>query len=127
MGTPCACSYAAIVFTYFERVNIPPSFKDNLLLYLRFINDIFIVWKDNASNPNVLNLFKDKLNNQCKLDWITDDRKSEVNFLDITVKLNKISGNITTNTFQKKMNLFLYIPAHSTHPPGLIKALLLAT
>jgi len=33
-------------------------------------------------------------------------------------------GNISTKTFQKKMDLFLYIPPHSSHPPGLMKSLI---
>ena len=34
MGTPCACKYATIVFAYFERTDIIPSFKNNFLLYI---------------------------------------------------------------------------------------------
>ena len=33
-------------------------------------------------------------------------------------------GHISTKKFQKKMNLFLYIPPHSSHPPGLMKSLI---
>ena len=50
IGTPCACNYATIVFAYYERTSILPKFKNHLLIYLRFIDDIFIVWKDSTSS-----------------------------------------------------------------------------
>ena len=31
-------------------------------------------------------------------------------------------GNLITKTYQTPMNLFLYIPPHSVHPPGLMKS-----
>ena len=34
MGTPCACNYATIVFAYYKRTQILPTFKKNLLLYV---------------------------------------------------------------------------------------------
>ena len=43
IGTPCAYNYATIVFTYFKRANILPTFKSSFLLFLRFIDNIFIV------------------------------------------------------------------------------------
>ena len=33
------------------------------------------------------------------------------------------NGRITTKTYQKAMNLYLYIPSHSAHPPGMIKGM----
>ena len=89
MGTPCACNYATIVFAYFERTRILPAFKSNFLLYIRFIDNISIVWKDFPTSPIASGLFKKSLNDQCKLKWKTVDKPTELDFLDITIKLNK--------------------------------------
>ena len=63
MGTPCACNYATIVFAYYERTQILPTFKKNLLLYVRYIDDIFTVWKDFPSEPHAFDSFKRTLTN----------------------------------------------------------------
>ena len=123
VGTPCACNYATIVFAYYERTSIIPHFKQNLLLYLRYIDDIFVVWKDLESDPNAFDRFKNELDNQCNLTWITEDRSYKTNFLDLTIEVDRYTNSFTTRTYQKASNLFLYIPAHSAHPPGLIKGL----
>ena len=44
MGTICAPSYANIFMDHFERKFIYPFIKTFLLIYLRFIDDIFFIW-----------------------------------------------------------------------------------
>ena len=123
MGTPTATSYATIYFAYFERTDLIPRFKNNLLFYDRFIDDIFGVWINPSPNSNDFEVFKQHLNNLCNLKWKTEKLSTKTNFLDITVNLDRKQGKFKFNTFQKAMNLFLYIPAHSSHPPGLIKSI----
>ena len=45
------------------------------------------------------------------------------NFLDITITIE--NGKIETKLFEKLLNLYLYIPPHSAHPPGVLKGLVL--
>ena len=123
MGTPVACIYAILFFAYYERTILLRKYKKNLLLYVRQIDDIFGIWIENKDNPNAWEDFQQDLNSACKLEWTTTPLSKSVDFLDITIMLDK-KGNISTKTFQKKMNLFLYIPPHSSHPPGLMKSLI---
>ena len=123
MGTPCACIYATIFFAWFEREFILQKYKDNLLFYKRQIDDIFGIWIDNPDNPNQWQQFNNDLNNYCKLQWNTEKLSKKVNFLDLTIWIDE-QGKIQYCTFQKPMNLFLYIPAHSAHPPGVLKSLI---
>jgi len=44
---------------------------------------------------------------------------TSVDFLDLTLTIE--GSRIVTKTFQKKMNLYLYLPAASAHPEGCIK------
>ena len=46
----------------------------------------------------------------------TENLSKKVNFLDLTITINQ-NGYISTKTYQKEMNLLLYIPSHSAHPP----------
>ena len=122
MGTSCACVYATIFFAYYERTSLLPMFKDNLVVYVRYIDDIFLVWKETQNSP--FKNFTTSLNNQCKLTWVTEKLSTSVNFLDLAITLDHNAGRFWTRTYQKDMNLFLYIPALSAYPPGLLKSLI---
>ena len=56
-----------------------------------------------------------------KLTWSTDDPVQSVVFLDMTVSIKK--GRLATETYQKPMNLYLYLPPTSNHPPKMTKAI----
>ena len=122
MGTPVACMYAILFFGYFERTTIQRKYANNLLFYRRQIDDVLGIWIDTPDCPDSWTRFKHDMNNTCKLDWTFVERTNSVNFLDLTISIDPL-GNISTKTFQKSMNLFLYIPPHSAHPPGLMKSL----
>ena len=124
MGTSCACIYATIFFAYFERKILLPKYKKNLLFYKQKIDNIFGVWVANPENPNAWNEFQNDLNNLSNLEWNTDELSGTVNFLDLTLWIDKKSNNIQYSTYQKPMNLFLYIPQHSASPPGLLNSLI---
>ena len=122
MGTPVACIYAILFFAYFKRTILLRKYKKNLLLYVCQIDDIFGIWADDPNNLNDWGDFKNDLNNASKLEWDTTSLRTSVDFLDITITLGD-DGTLSTKTFQKAENLFLYIPPHSSHPPGLMKSL----
>ena len=124
MGTSCACTYATIFFAWYERTDILERFKRNIILYLHFIDDTLLLWRNLPYEPNNVNRFKDNLNGQSKLKWKTEDLSTKTNVLDLTIMLDRKSGKCVTRTYQKSMNLFLYIPASSAHPSGLLKILI---
>ena len=117
MGTPVACICASLFFAYYERTTLLRKYKKNLLLFVRQIDDIFGIWIEDVDHPNAWEDFKRDLNYVCKLDWKTTPLSRKVDFLDITICLSP-TGEITTRTFQKAMNLFVYIPPHSSHLPS---------
>ena len=45
MGTIYTPSYANQFMAQFEEKHIYPYIKDMLFLYLRYVDDIFIIWK----------------------------------------------------------------------------------
>ena len=55
--------------------------------------------------------------------WNTERLSKQSNFLDLTITIEN-DGSISTRTYQKPMNLFLYIPANSAHPPGQLQSLI---
>jgi hypothetical protein len=66
--------------------------------------------------------FKTTLNQFGSLCWIVNDLSDTINFLDLSLS---ITGSIiTAATYQKPMNLHLYIPPSSAHPPSCFKGLI---
>jgi len=124
MGTPCACIYATMFFAYFEQTILLRKYQNNLRLFKRQIDDIIGVWVITEPDNTSWTAFKDDLNNCTSLEWTTTDLSTTVNFLDLTLTIDRNSKSITYSTFQKPMNLFLYIPAHSSHTPGVTKGLI---
>ena len=123
MGTPCACIYATIFYSWFERTYLLPKYHHHLLLYKRQIDDIFGVSTPSRHSKLTYKDFTNDLNKVSNLNWKSSNLLSSVNFLDLTITLQD-NGTITTKTYQKKENLFLYIPPQSAHPPGMIKSLI---
>jgi hypothetical protein len=124
MGTPTACLHATISYGVHERNRILPTYKDFLLLYKRFIDDVFGIWipHDNGLDDLAWSEFKNTMNEWRKLRWIVSDRTTSVDFLDLNLTIN--NGRILTRTFQKSMNLYLYIPPISAHPTSCFKGLI---
>ncbi len=123
MGTPAACAYATISYGQHENSVILPNYAQQLLYYKRYIDDIFGIWLPPKHNHlTKWNEFKQHLNSWGSLEWAIEDPSRRTNFLDLDIS---IKGNfITTSTFQKAMNLYLYIPPLSAHPPSCFKGLI---
>ena len=123
MGTPLAVAYACIHMHVIERESFAiftargRSLR-NILLYVRFIDDIHFV----ATNYDDAKLLLDIINNRrpsIKLEF--NIRNSKVDFLDITIfKADKVA-NLQVKIFQKPGNKFLFLPPMSFHPPHIFR------
>jgi hypothetical protein len=123
MGTPAACAYATISYGQHENTNILPHFSQNLLYYRRYIDDIFGIWMPPASNQDrKWQEFKSMLNDWGGLEWVIEEPSKATVFLDLNIKLRQ--SVIHTSTYQKSLNLYLYIPPRSAHPPSCLKGLI---
>jgi hypothetical protein len=124
MGRPAACAYATITYGHYKNTEILPRFSDNLLYYKRCIDDTFGIWIPSAvNNSSTWESFKRSLNNWGNLEWLIEEPSKVTNFLDLILKISNLK--ITTKTFQKQMNLYLYIPEGSAHPPSCLKGLII--
>ena len=120
MGTPAAPLYSIITYGYHENTQILNTYQRNLIYYKRYIDDIFGVWID---SPNTTwEDFKETLNQFGQLRWNIEDRTTSTNFLDLHISIN--NDKIETKTFQKPLNLYLYIPPTSAHPSSCFKGLI---
>lgn len=123
MGTPAACSYATIAYSQHENKKILTTFCPYLPYYQRYINNIFGIWLPPITgNNNIGGRFKRALNDWGTLEWVVEDPSKQTVFLDLHLKLEGTA--ITTSTYQKALNLYLYIPPSSAHPPSCLKGLI---
>jgi len=123
MGTPAAPLYAMITYGHHEKTKILPYFNNNLLYYKRYIDDIIGIWVDSPLSPNnSWDSFKTELNGFGSLQWNVENLTTSTTFLDLTIKL--IDNKIQTSTFQKDLNLYLYIPPTSAYPTSCFKGLI---
>ncbi len=123
MGTPVACSYATTSYGNHENQHILPKFNVNLFYYKRYIDDILGIWLPSQDNENTWSNFKSTLNSFGTLKWVVTNPSTSVNFLDLNISINS-NNKIEISTFQKAMNLHLYIPPSSAHPPSCLKGLI---
>jgi hypothetical protein len=124
MGTPAACQLAALYYGIHENETLLPKYNKNLLLFKQFIDDIFGIWIINNERDllEFENLKKDLPFGL--LTWKTTDPSKTTDFLDLTITIDD-NGYITTKTYQKEMNLYLYLPPHSSQPPGMLRSLII--
>ena len=65
------------------------------------------------------------MNNYPGLTWEFNAPTNKVDFMDLTISIT--NGQISTSLFEKPLNLHLYIPPHSAHPPGLLPGIVHST
>ena len=128
MGTPPAPPYATIYYGIHEEKFLPHHSRW-VIYYRRFIDDIIGIWCPNK-NPQLdaveWNKFKQKMNSFPGLTWEFSERSKTVDFVDMTITINNLNM-IETTLFEKRLNLHLYIPPHSAHPPGLLLGIVYST
>ena len=120
MGTSAACTYATMYYAKHERTSILPAHGNQLPYFKRFIDDIIGIWI--GGDSQAWTQF------QCDLSfgslrWETSELTNSVAFLDLEISIDPDSRCLTTRTYQKPMNLFLYIPPTSAHAPGVLKSI----
>jgi hypothetical protein len=128
MATSVACVYATIYYSQHEELSILNQEPNELgiIFYRRFIDDIFGIqlYRDNPERyqrlHTTLNSFGDEGH---RLEWTSEPPSKTVNFLDLTIQIG-YDRRISTKTFQKAMNLYLYIPPISSHSPSVLQGLI---
>jgi hypothetical protein len=129
MGTPTTPLYSILTFGFHENTTILNTFQANLLYYKHFIDDIFGVWIDNKTKGNTpinketsWDKFRQQLDTFGSLRWNKETPSTATNFLDLTIEIK--DEKLVTTTYQKPLNLYLYIPPLSAHPLSCIRGLI---
>ena len=125
MGTPPAPPWATIFYSLHED-EILAKYGDRLLIYRRFIDDVIGIWlchPDPATDDRLWAEFQTMVDDFHGLQWEFTPRGLECDFMDLTIRIEE--GRIHTTLYEKNLNLYLYIPPHSAHPPGVLTGLIM--
>jgi hypothetical protein len=127
MGTPPAPPYATLYYSVYED-SFLHQFDKSLLFYKRFIDDVIGIWlcdSDPLTDENRWCAFQAAMNQGRGLNWEFSNRSHKVDFMDLTISIH--TNCIQTTLYEKPMNLYLYIPPHSAHLPGLLPGIIHGT
>jgi hypothetical protein len=125
MGTPPALPYATLYFRIHE-LEINTKFKPSLLDYCCYIDDVLGAWIHHPDpDTDIQNFFSFQASMNCfgKLKWEFTPLTKEADFLDLVLRITP--RGIETRLFKKLLNLYLYIPPHSAHAPGILQGLVI--
>ena len=119
MGTICAPAYANIFMAEFEQKYVYPLIKDKSILFLRYIDDIFMVW---TKSEKQLKDFMSELNQKhpIKFDYKFDCKQIE--FLDTLVYIDQ-QNKLKTTLFQKSRDRQNFVNAKLELPYSLKKSI----
>ena len=118
MGTRIPPSFANLFLGYFEdnALEKAPFYPH---VWLRYIDDIFMIWTEGADN---LKVFIDYLNNiHPTIKFTSSHSYTNVPFLDVNVSLN--NGNILTDLYAKPTDKHQHLLFSSCHPLHTKKAI----
>ena len=122
MGTLPVPMYATLYFAIHEY-NVIPDTKC-LPFYCWYIDDGIGIWDppitfDDATIKAHWHQFVSTINHFGKLQRTFSQHTTSIDFLDITVTIRH-NMPIRTRLYEKALNLHLYLPPHTCHPPGIL-------
>ena len=119
MGTRVAPSLANIFMQKIEN-QIMTKTKHKPKIWLRYIDDIFVIWEHGQEE---LDHFLEEINNlHHTIKFTMESSKTEMNFLDVLVKVDS-KMKMYTSLFCKKTDKNSYLHYNSAHPPSCKKSL----
>ena len=120
MGTKCAPSFANLFMGEFENKFIYNQIKDKYRAFLRYIDDIFMVWTGTLADLNAFIAAINQVHPSIKFDFQISE--SNISYLDTIVY---IEGNrLMTKMYTKPTDKHTYLHKSSYHPYSLKKSII---
>uniref|UniRef100_A0A8D8XCL7 Reverse transcriptase domain-containing protein n=1 Tax=Cacopsylla melanoneura TaxID=428564 RepID=A0A8D8XCL7_9HEMI len=116
MGSPLSPLLAEAYMDDFEQQLFceNPPILQNILIYKRYVDDIFILWTGDTSEVQDLLHHVNQLRENIKFE--IEIGGETLNFLDLTIKLNLSTRKLEFSVYRKPSTTDTCIPANSNHP-----------
>lgn len=121
MGSNIGPAYANLYMDQFERdfVYSSESYINNVLIWYRFIDDVFFIWQ---GTEKALLEFKDTLDHCLPtISFTIEHSQKQVHFLDVLISVQ--NGTLVTDQYCKPTDRTTYLASDSFHPDPLKKGL----
>ncbi|XP_078523043.1 uncharacterized protein LOC144792069 [Lissotriton helveticus] len=117
MGFSGAPSYANTFMAYFEQQHILSDHRwmDNLILFLRYIDDILVLWR--GTKQELVERIQELNTRNPRIQFTYDVQDSKIHFLDIEIQ--KTSQGISTTVYRKATDVNNALHYSSAHPRNL--------
>ena len=106
MGTACSLGYENIFMARFDQKHIYPFIKAKVDLNLRYIDDIFFIWK--STEEELKNLFNGISKKHPSIKFDQKYLKSKIEILDVLVYKDE-QQRLQTTLFKKKTNNLIFM------------------
>ena len=120
MGTKCAPTYANIFMGKFENTHIYPRISNKTRIFLRYMDDLFFVWKGTEQELKHFLEEINKVHPTIKFDFKYST--TEIEFLDLKI-FKDFSGKMFTKVYTKPTDRQAYLHKKSAHPNHLKKSI----
>ena len=120
MGTICAPAYANIFMAEFEQKYIYPLTKDKSILFLRYVDEIFMAWTKSEKQPKDFMSEMNQKHPSIKFDYEFDCEPIE--FLDTLVYIDE-QNKLQATLFRKSSDRQNFLNAKSEHPYSFKKSI----
>ena len=106
MGTIRAPSYANIFMVNFEAKHIYPYIKEMSLLYLRYVDDIFMIWK--GTKVELMTFIKEQNGKHKTIKFFLKFHQEKLHFLTQCYVKTKITTSKQLNIANLQINKYSY-------------------
>lgn len=110
----CVSVYFANTFMYYRTKHIIDNPPQGLLLFLRYIDDIFYVFAD--ENPQLLRQITASFSDE-HISLLNSEFDDAQNYLDVLVRIDKKTNTLQTSTYWKETASGSFVHPASNHPP----------
>ena len=128
MGTPMAVNFSTLFMTKFEQLLLneyEKSYGVKPFVWLRYIDDIFMVWTGTEKSLQhfleFANQFSKQQGMKSTITFKAHYSQHSVNFLDTSITLEH--GNLVTNLYTKNTAAHDYVRHSSYHPKHTLRSL----
>ena len=113
-------AYPNIFMAQFEKQHVYPYIKNKSIQYLRYIDDIFMIW---TGTKQELLIFLENLNSKHKtIKFEHNISHSKISFLDTLIYIEK-NNTLQTTLYRKPTDQHSYLQAHSDPPKSLKRSI----
>ena len=106
-GPHMSCSYSNIAIQYFDVKAL--EYTPAAICWKRFRDDVFIVWPHSIDELDIFFDYMNKVDPTKKMQFTMEVATDTLEFLDLKLKFDKESKQISVDVFAKDVNSFTYV------------------